>query len=113
MKLSTTTYSLMMALISVTTSCGVAIYDGQFVRAVAQSSTHATVQTVLDSHGDVGVAHSQHVHSEYNAMGSSLSRSFQYQSPSVTPRRHHKQLLKMLEQTGRHAFGDVHLPLLS
>ena len=102
-----------MALVSILTSCGVAVYDGQFVRVVAESSTHAAALTVLDVHSDASAAHSQHVHSEYNAMGSSLSNSFQYQSPTVAPRRHHKQLLKMLEQTGRHAFGDAHLPLLS
>lgn len=116
MKLSTTISNLMMALVGILTSCGVAVYDGQFVRVAAQSSVRSTNSLVtVDVHTDPGAAHVQHAHSDYNPSGSTLSNSFQYPSPSVTPRRrsHHKQLLKMLEIGGRHAFNDIHMPLLS
>ena len=105
----------MMALVGILTSCGVAVYDGQFVRVAAQSSVHASSLVTIDVHADTGTGHVQHAHSDYNPSGSTLSNSFQYPSPSVAPRRrsHHKQLLKMLEFGGRHAFDDTHMPLFT
>lgn len=115
MKLSTTISNFMMALVSITTSCGVAVYDSQFVRVAAQSSVHASSLVTLDTHIDTSSAHSQHVHNDYNPLGSTLSNSFHYQSPAIAPRRRsrHKRVLKMLQVPGRHAFDDIHMPVLS
>lgn len=105
----------MMALTSILTSCGVAVYDGQFVRVIAQSNVRTATVVNVDIHADASAAHVQHVHNDYNPSNSTLSNSFQYQSPSVAPRRrnHYKQLLKMLEQGGRHAFDDIFMPVIS
>lgn len=114
MQLSTTISSILVGLISIVTSCGVAIYDGQFVRVAAGTDGfHSTdAGTMVDS----GASHSQHVHSDYNPLNSMLGNSFHYQSPSIAPRRrsHYKELLRTLEMGGgRHAFDDVYMPILS
>lgn len=118
MRTSTTISSAFVALLSIVTSCGVAIYDGQFTRLAAESISAARAANVVSTHDstDISAGHTQHVHSDYNPVGSMLNNSFHYQSPSITPRRrsHHKELLRILEiGSGRHAFDDVNLPVIS
>lgn len=118
MRIPTTISSALVALISITTSCGVAIYDGQFTRLAAESVSGARGAGLMSAHdnADISAGHTQHVHSDYNPTGSMLTNSFHYQSPSVAPRRrsHHKELLRILEiGGGRHAFDDAHLPIIS
>lgn len=118
MRIPTTISSAFIALISIVTSCGVAIYDGQFTRLAAESVSGARGAGLTSAHdsADISAGHAQHVHSDYNPTGSMLTNSFHYQSPSVAPRRrsHHKELLRILELGGgRHAFDDVNLPIIS
>jgi len=118
MRIPTTISSAFVALVSIVTSCGVAIYDGQFTRLAAESVSGARGAGLMSAHDstDISAGHAQHVHSDYNPTGSMLTNSFHYQSPSVAPRRrsHHKELLRILEiGGGRHAFDDVHLPIIS
>ncbi len=118
MRTSITISNTAIALISIITSLGVTIYDGQFTRLAAESVSGARTANLASTHDstDISAGHTQHVHSDYNPVGSMMSNSFHYQSPSVAPRRrsHHKELLRILETGGgRHAFGDVHLPILS
>ena len=118
MRTSTSISSVFVALLSIVTSCGVAIYDGQFTRLAAESISGARVANTINAHDstDISVSHTQHVHSDYNPVGSMLNNSFHYQSPSIAPRRrsHHKELLRILEiGSGRHAFDDVNLPVIS
>lgn len=109
-----------MAVTSILTSCGVAVYDGQFSQVAIQFSARARVasESVTFTSSDVGsssAGHAQHVHSDYNPLGHTLSASFQYKSPTLHPRRRRniKQLLNSLEQGGRHAFDDVFMPIIS
>lgn len=118
MRIPTTISSAFVALISIVTSCGVAIYDGQFTRLAAESVSGVRSAGLMSAHDstDMSAGHTQHVHSDYNPSGSMLTNSFHYQSPSVAPRRrsHHKELLRILEiGGGRHAFDDVHLPIVT
>lgn len=118
MQIPTTLSNAFIAFISIVTSCGVAVYDGQFSRLAAESVSGARGAGFMSAHDstDISMGHTQHVHSDYNPAGSMLTNSFHYQSPSVTPRRrsHHKELLRILEVGGgRHAFDDAYLPLLS
>jgi len=118
MRTSTTISSAFVALISIITSFGVAIYDGQFTRLAVESVSGARGAGLMSIHdsADMSSGHTQHVHSDYNPTGSMLTNSFHYQSPSVAPRRrsHHKELLRILEMgSGRHAFDDVQLPIIS
>lgn len=118
MRIPTTISNAFIALISIVTSFGVAIYDGQFTRLAAESVSGARGAGLMSAHDttDVSTGHTQHVHSDYNPTGSMLTNSFHYQSPSVAPRRrsHHKELLRILEiGSGRHAFDDAHLPIIS
>jgi hypothetical protein len=118
MRTSTTISSAFVALLSIITSCGVAIYDGQFTRLAAESISGVRAANTVSAHDstDISIGHTQHVHSDYNPVGSMLNNSFHYQSPSIAPRRrsHHKELLRILEiGSGRHAFDDVNLPMIS
>jgi len=116
MRLPTSISTAFIAFLSIITSCGVAIYDGQFTRLAAEPVSGVRGAGLVSTHDstDISVIHTQHVHSDYNPTGSMLTNSFHYQSPSVAPRRHHKELLRILEVGGgRHAFDDAYLPLLS
>lgn len=56
-----------------------------------------------------------HTHTEYNPLSHAFNKSHAYQSPSIAPRRdsHHKELSRLLEEGGRHAFDNVNLPVIA
>jgi len=104
-----------MAVTSILTSCGIAVYDGHFQQVVTQVAVRPGAASAIDNTMVDTGGHAQHVHSDYNPLSSTLSNSFQYQSPVIGPRRRsqHKQLMRTLEQGGRHAFDDAFMPILS
>ncbi len=106
-----------MTAISLVTACGVFMHDGRVDRATLtainpgahQVSLSATTYLRFKDFVDTDA----HTHPDHNT-GKSLFSGFQYQSPSMAPRRdsHHKQILRILETGGRHAFDNTNLPLL-
>lgn len=111
MKTTTTISSLMMALISILTSCGVTVYDSQLTKAVSHVSVRPTAvntNNVSDS------GHAPHVHTDYNPLSSLINNTFHHNAAVIGPRKRsqHKRIIQMFEEEGRHAFDDVLMPKL-
>ena len=80
---------------------------GTFLKAAPTSTNHIPGHATDDQR-------MQHAHTNYIPLGQALTNTFNYQSPSIAPRResHHKQLLQILESGSRHAFDNTNLPVL-
>ena len=105
-----------MTVISLLTALGVFMHDGRVDRATLTAvnprfdQAHLSATTYLRFKDFIDT--DAHTHPDHNA-GKSLFSGFQYQSPSIAPRRdsHHKQLKSFLEGS-RHAFDNTNLPVL-
>lgn len=96
-----------MTAIATLTAFGVFMHDGHLDKAMVTS---------LDAPVDAShIARGGHTHSDYNAGSNLLTNSFAYQSPSIPPknRSERKHRLDLLLESGRHAFDDAYLPILS
>lgn len=102
--------------LSLMISSGVAIHDGHFGHAIEVSLTHDHTVQKLTSEDlrTINESRVQHTHSEHSVSENMLNNSFRYQSPSISPdrRHHHKNILALLEQGGRHAFDNANLPVI-
>jgi hypothetical protein len=108
----------LLAVLSVILSFGVLAHDAhtdQIYNTATIVSTGGTYSEQQVSPQPIEEMRVQHAHSDYNPMSNALTNSFSYQSPSLAPRRdsHHKQLLRTLEEGGRHAFDNANLPIVA
>ncbi len=108
---------IFVAGLSIFISCGVTIHDSHFEHALEtamHNAKNASKLTSLDLR-TINESRTAHTHSEGKAGESMLTRSFTYQSPSITPNRrhHHKAILAMIQEGGRHAFDNANLPILN
>lgn len=104
---------IFIATLSLCITSGVAVHDSH-VEHVIETAKQAKISklTSLDVKA-ISEARTPHTHSDHDASSSMLSHSFTYQSPSIAPdRRHHKRILVVLEEGGRHAFDNANLPIL-
>jgi len=109
-----------LAALSVILSCGVLAHDAHAegvyaaIHSVSNSSAYAEAEQQIPQKSLEDMRGGQHTHVAYNPLSNTLENSFAYQSPSIAPRRdsHHKQLLHLLEQSGRHAFDNANLPII-
>ena len=103
----------LFAALSLLIASGVAVHDGH---AIDISLTHDQSRQKLSSQDlrTINESRMQHTHSEHNLSEGMLSNSFRYQSPSISPdrRHHHKNILALLEEGGRHAFDNTNLPVI-
>ena len=106
----------LFAALSLLIASGVAVHDGHFGHAIDISLTHDHSMQKLSSQDlrTINESRMQHTHSEHNLSEGMLSNSFRYQSPSISPdrRHHHKNILALLEEGGRHAFDNANLPVI-
>jgi len=105
---------IFIATLSLCITSGVAVHDSH-VEHVIETAKQAKISklTSLDVKA-ISEARTPHTHSDHDASSSMLSHSFTYQSPSMAPdrRHHHKRILAVLEEGGRHAFDNANLPIL-
>ena len=109
-----------MTTISLLTAMGVFMHDGRVDKAAMTAMENPfSVKYLQDTTYAQKLAHfvrtDAHTHPDHNAAKSLLTGSFAYQSPSVPPRNREerKNRLQMPEDIGRHAFDDVHMPILA
>lgn len=102
---------IIMTSLSLLLSFGIFVHDSHVDKAY--SNNHGDIQAITQR--PIEESRTPHVHPEFNPMGATLSKSFAYQNPSIAPRRdsHHKELLRILESGGRHAFDNATLPIVS
>jgi len=108
------------ATLSVLLSVGVLAHDSHVERLYASvastggNSAYAEAEQQVPQKSVEDMRGGQHAHVNYNPLRSTLANSFTYQSPSIAPRRdsHHKQLLAIIEEGGRHAFDNANLPII-
>lgn len=117
MNLPTTAATVFAALVSVLTSVGITIHDthaDQLVSSVASRPAITAYREAEEQAPTKPLGSGQHAHVDYNPLSHSLANTFAYQSPSIAPREnsHHKQLLRLIEAGGRHAFDNEDLPIL-
>lgn len=109
-----------LAALSVILSFGLFAHDARVERvyavvsSVGASSAYAEAEQQVPQKSLEDMRSGQHTHVAYNPLSNTLANSFAYQSPSIAPRRdsHHKQLLRLLEESGRHAFDNANLPII-
>ena len=108
--------NVLFAALSLLIASGVAVHDGHFGHAIDISLTHDHSMQKLSSQDlrTINESRMQHTHSEHNLSEGMLSNSFRYQSSSISPdrRHHHKNILALLEEGGRHAFDNANLPVI-
>lgn len=107
--------------ISLATAMGVFMHDGRVDRATmvaldqpTSSAPASDTDQILGERIRAVVEVDAHTHPDHNA-AKSLINSFQYQSPSVPPRKEdaNKLSLRQIEiGAGRHAFDNANLPIL-
>lgn len=108
-----------MTTISLLTAFGVFMHDGRVDKATL-TATGVSGLRVYANNTSLGakfadfVATDAHTHPDHNT-GRGLMSGFAYQSPTIGPRRdtHHKQILRILEAGGRHAFDNTNLPIIT
>ncbi|MEO5949392.1 MAG: hypothetical protein ABIP74_03240 [Candidatus Saccharimonas sp.] len=109
-----------VASLSVLLSFGLFAHDShaeKFYMAVTSggaSSAYAEAEQQIPQKIIEDIRGGQHAHVAYNPLSGTFANSFAYQSPSLAPRRdsHHKQLLRLIEESGRHAFDNANLPIM-
>jgi len=109
-----------LAAVSIILSFGVVAHDAHAegvytaMNSVISSSPYAEAEQQIPQKSIDDMRGGQHAHVTDNPLSSTFANSFAYQSPSIAPRRdsHHKQLLRLLEQSGRHAFDNANLPII-
>lgn len=109
-----------MTSISLFTAMGVFMHDGRVDKAVTTAMENPfSVRYISDTTYMQRVADfmktDSHTHPDHNAAQNLLGNSFTYKSPSIPPRNREerKNRLQIPEDTGRHAFDDVHMPILA
>ena len=104
------------ALLSALLSLGLVFHDSQAEHAFAVAVSRPLLSAYHESETTKPLDEIKplHVHSDYNPLLSTLANSFNYQQPSLMPRRnsHHKELLRMFEVGSRHAFDNANLPII-
>ena len=110
----------LITITSVILSLGLTMHDSGIDHAYAVAIERPSLASYLESEQQLPQKplhelRPQHAHADYNPLGDTLAKTFSYQSPTVGPRRnsHHKQLLRLLAAKGRHAFDDIHMPVLT
>ena len=90
--------NVLFAALSLLIASGVAVHDGHFGHAIDISLTHDHSMQKLSSQDlrTINESRMQHAHS------------------SISPdrRHHHKNILALLEEGGRHAFDNANLPVI-
>ena len=109
-----------MTSISLLTAMGVFMHDGRVDKAAMTAMDNPFSAKYLQDTTFVqklsNFTHTDaHTHPDHSAAQSLLSGAFGYKSPSVPPRNREerKNRLQIPEDVGRHAFDDVHMPILA
>ncbi len=111
--------SYIMASVSVVLSFGVTVHDTQAGHVLSLRAPHRAASVYADLQvapaKPISDLHTPHAHADYNPLSQTLTNTFSYQSPSIAPRRdtHHKQILRVIQMGGRHAFDNTNLPILT
>lgn len=109
-----------MTSISLLTAMGVFMHDGRVDKAAMTamekpfSANYVKDVNYMQRVADF-VKTDSHTHPDHSAAQNLLGSTFAYKSPSVPPRNREerKNRLQIPEDVGRHAFDDVHMPILA
>lgn len=108
------TTRILTAILSLFITSSVAVHDSHIEHIIETAKHVRSAKLSSFEVKAISEARTPHTHSEHDVSSSVLKHNFSHQSPSMAPdrRHHHKRILAVLEEGGRHPFDNANLPLL-